>query len=258
MRERYLIYSLESENSAMEERGVSSCYKEVGRAIPFGISVSSTWHRAVPPSIVGRNVPTLAGEWRHSIHCWECDMSLSPSAVGRITNSSRRIKPLHPLLGECSFGSLPLALNQIPMESGPFSTASVHRWMRSNMSLYLMVFDKEWGKYIDAVITRIPNEPEAKINKDPLHEISDIHEQKLKLHQPFLDKLRSNFEQEELESEVANATKLDEDAYDGLADLQRLTYEIGNMHDNFRLMPDSQRREMTPKPAMKMAAMFGG
>lgn len=44
---------------------------------------------------------------------------------------------------------------------------TVHRWMRSNMSLYLMVFDKEWGKYIDAVITRIPNEPEAKINKDP-------------------------------------------------------------------------------------------
>ena len=28
-------------------------------------------------------VPTLAGVGHHSIRCWECDMSLPPSAVGR-------------------------------------------------------------------------------------------------------------------------------------------------------------------------------
>ncbi|CAL9165679.1 unnamed protein product [Musa hybrid cultivar] len=68
----------------------------------------------------------------------------------------------------------------------------------------------------------------------------------------------SNFEeQEELGSDVVNINDLDEDAHYGLDDLERLMFEIGNMRDNLRLMPDFQRREMAANLAMKMAAMFG-
>ncbi|RZR72595.1 hypothetical protein BHM03_00014827 [Ensete ventricosum] len=68
----------------------------------------------------------------------------------------------------------------------------------------------------------------------------------------------SNFEeQEELGSDVVNISNLDEDGHYGLDDLERLMFEIGNMRDNLRLMPDFQRKEMAANLAMKMAAMFG-
>ncbi|XP_042463625.1 uncharacterized protein LOC122046804 [Zingiber officinale] len=64
-------------------------------------------------------------------------------------------------------------------------------------------------------------------------------------------------EQGELESDVFHGSELDEDGHYSLDDLERLMYEIGNMRDNLRLMPDFQRREMAATLAMKMAAMFG-
>ncbi|CAI0404024.1 unnamed protein product [Linum tenue] len=41
-------------------------------------------------------------------------------------------------------------------------------------------------------------------------------------------------------------------------DLEKLMFEIGNIRDGLRLMPDVQRREMAANLAMKMASMFGG
>ncbi|KAK1321102.1 hypothetical protein QJS10_CPA03g02455 [Acorus calamus] len=52
------------------------------------------------------------------------------------------------------------------------------------------------------------------------------------------------------------ASESDEDAHMGYEDLERLMSEISNMRSNMRLMPDSQRREMAAKLAMKMANMF--
>ncbi|XP_059301888.1 uncharacterized protein LOC132053802 [Lycium ferocissimum] len=45
-------------------------------------------------------------------------------------------------------------------------------------------------------------------------------------------------------------------AYD-FENLKHLMFEIGNVRDSLRLMPDFQRREMAANLAMKMAAMFG-
>ncbi|CAL1400063.1 unnamed protein product [Linum trigynum] len=41
-------------------------------------------------------------------------------------------------------------------------------------------------------------------------------------------------------------------------DLEKVVFEIGNIRDGLRLMPDVQRREMAANLAMKMASMFGG
>ncbi|CAI0474229.1 unnamed protein product [Linum tenue] len=41
-------------------------------------------------------------------------------------------------------------------------------------------------------------------------------------------------------------------------DLEKVMFEIGNIRDGLRLMPDVQRREMAANLAMKMASMFGG
>lgn len=156
--------------------------------------------------------------------------------------------------------------------------------------------DEEWGRSNDAVMTRIYDETADKINQDPVHEMSDIdgakvetsstipaslpgnsvsetgimdepdtennivedqgekHEGEMSIEQ----RPRSKFEeQEELGSDLVNTTELDDGAHYDLDDLERLMYEIGNMRDNLRLMPDFQRREMAAKLAMKMAAMFG-
>uniref|UniRef100_A0A804I277 Uncharacterized protein n=2 Tax=Musa acuminata subsp. malaccensis TaxID=214687 RepID=A0A804I277_MUSAM len=127
-----------------------------------------------------------------------------------------------------------LELNPSCSSAGMFLTVSAYFFLlRTNLNSLFFVF---------------VSLPMTEFTDDEIKYESLSHEQKP----------RSNFEQEELESDVVNTTKLDEDAYDGLADLQRLTYEIGNIHDNFRLMPDSQRREMDPKLAMKTAATFGG
>ncbi|WOK98846.1 hypothetical protein Cni_G07558 [Canna indica] len=143
--------------------------------------------------------------------------------------------------------------------------------------------DEDWGTYNDAVMTRISKETVNETNQDSEHEISDApgpsnsaselgpiddsekvknlvenygekHEGEMSVEQ----RSGANFEeQEELQSGEVNPTELDEDAHFGLDDLERLMYEIGNVRDNLRLMPDFQRREMAAKLAMKMALMFG-
>lgn len=152
--------------------------------------------------------------------------------------------------------------------------------------------DEEWSGYSDAVVTRMHNETADGINQDPKHEMSNIHEAEVEtssstpapalergivIHEPsaeinIVENLRgkqegeisveqkpgSNFEEQEgLGSDVVNINDLDEDAHYGLDDLERLMFEIGNMRDNLRLMPDFQRREMAANLALKMAAMFG-
>lgn len=61
-----------------------------------------------------------------------------------------------------------------------------------------------------------------------------------------------NAEEPDKNMEPEEATPFD------FEDLEQLMFEIGNVRDSLRLMPDFQRREMAAKLAMKMAAMFGG
>lgn len=148
--------------------------------------------------------------------------------------------------------------------------------------------DGEWGAYNDTVATKSYNETEE-INHNPSSDTHvkvetstipstsipmmpsnlgsgtgndpDTQNNFVEKWEKFEDKIsieqrpRPNCEEQELGSDIST-TELAEDAYHGLDDLESLMYEIGNMRDNLRLMPDFQRREMAAKLAMKMASMF--
>ncbi|KAK6916969.1 B3 DNA binding domain [Dillenia turbinata] len=59
--------------------------------------------------------------------------------------------------------------------------------------------------------------------------------------------------------EVGDACVLkEEETCNELEDLEQLMFEIGNMRDNLRLMPDFQRSKIAAQSAMKLAIMFGG
>lgn len=58
--------------------------------------------------------------------------------------------------------------------------------------------------------------------------------------------------------EPNQTTKTDGTLHFDFDELEQLMFEIGNVRENLRLMPDFQRREMAANLALKMAAMFGG